>query len=174
MRCIDVPLLVMDAKGHECWRNSAAARIMERDHGAWRRALAAAAAAILREKTLATGGAMRSVATVHAGEAKYVIRGCALAVHGRPALAAVHVQRVCLVRRSPSALRDRYGLTGQEARVAALMAGGYADVEIGRRLGISPHTARSHAERVRRKLHVRSRAQISRVLHAEWSGEQEV
>lgn len=173
VRCLDVPLLFMDTTGHACWRNSAAGRLVETDPVTWYRALTAAAAAILRQ--MPTGDlAMRSVGMVRVGDAKYVVRGCALPVRAGHALAALHLQRVCLVRRAPAVLRDRCGLTVQETRVATLMAGGYSDAEIGRRLGISPHTARSHAERVRRKLQVRSRAQVNRVLLVEWTGEQEV
>jgi len=170
---LDIPLLLMDARGHDRWRNSAAARLVEADHVTWHRTLAAAVAAILHGGR-SSDVVMRSVSTVHVNQVKYVVRGCELPTRDRPAVVALQIQRVCLIHRAPDALRDRYGLTERETRVAALMAEGYSDAEIGRRLSISPHTARSHAERVRRKLHVRSRAQVNRALITEWTGNEDV
>jgi DNA-binding CsgD family transcriptional regulator len=62
------------------------------------------------------------------------------------------------------ALRDRFGLTAQELAVARLMAERRTNEEIGAALGISPHTARTHAERVRRKLGVARRTDVSAAL----------
>jgi DNA-binding CsgD family transcriptional regulator len=64
------------------------------------------------------------------------------------------------------AARARYGLTAQELAVARHMAARHTDPEIGRALGISPHTARTHAERVRRKLGVTRRAEVAAALAA--------
>ena len=50
------------------------------------------------------------------------------------------------------------GLTPREAGVARLMASGLSTKAIASELGISPHTARHHTERVFAKLGVRSRA----------------
>lgn len=168
--CLNIPLLVMDAEGHDRWRNLAAARLIDPDRVAWHRALTAAAAAVLRE-TRFSHLAMRTVYRVQVRDAKYIVRGCLLSTRDGRAIAALHVHRVCLIHRAPDSLRDRHGLTHQETRVAALMAEGYSDAEIGRLLSVSPHTARSHSERVRRKLHVRSRAQVNRVLLTEWGGD---
>jgi pimeloyl-ACP methyl ester carboxylesterase/DNA-binding CsgD family transcriptional regulator len=52
-------------------------------------------------------------------------------------------------------------LTGRELEVARLIAGGLTNHAIASRLGIAPRTAESHAENIRRKLGVRSRAQIA-------------
>jgi DNA-binding CsgD family transcriptional regulator len=54
-------------------------------------------------------------------------------------------------------LRHRYGLTGREAEITFLLAVGAANKQIASDLGISPHTVRTHAERIFRKLGVRSR-----------------
>ena len=59
------------------------------------------------------------------------------------------------------AARLRFGLTAQETAVARLMAARRSDAEIGAALGISPHTARTHAERVRRKLGVARRTEVA-------------
>jgi DNA-binding CsgD family transcriptional regulator len=63
-----------------------------------------------------------------------------------------------------AALRVRHSLTAQELAVARLMAERRTDAEIGRALGISPNTARTHAERVRRKLGVARRTEVAAAL----------
>jgi DNA-binding CsgD family transcriptional regulator len=58
----------------------------------------------------------------------------------------------------------RYRLTPQEVLVARLMAERRTDHEIAQALGISPNTARTHAERVRRKLGVARRTEVAAAL----------
>jgi DNA-binding CsgD family transcriptional regulator len=52
-----------------------------------------------------------------------------------------------------------YGMTPREVEVAMLIAEGCSNSTVARRLGISPHTARHHTQRVLGKLGVHSRAQ---------------
>jgi DNA-binding NarL/FixJ family response regulator len=52
-------------------------------------------------------------------------------------------------------------LTGRELEVAELVAEGLTNHSIARRLSIAPRTAEAHVENIRRKLGVRSRAQIA-------------
>jgi pimeloyl-ACP methyl ester carboxylesterase/DNA-binding CsgD family transcriptional regulator len=52
-------------------------------------------------------------------------------------------------------------LTGRELEVAGLVAEGLTNQAIARRLSIAPRTAEAHVENIRRKLAVRSRAQIA-------------
>ena len=52
-------------------------------------------------------------------------------------------------------------LTGRELQVAALVAEGLTNQSIARRLAVAPRTAEAHVENIRRKLEVRSRAQIA-------------
>ena len=52
-------------------------------------------------------------------------------------------------------------LTGRELEVAALIAAGLTNHAIASRLAIAPRTAEAHVENIRRKLGVRSRAQIA-------------
>ena len=52
-------------------------------------------------------------------------------------------------------------LTGRELEVAQLVAAGLTNQAIARRLAIAPRTAEAHVENIRRKLQVRSRAQIA-------------
>jgi DNA-binding NarL/FixJ family response regulator len=52
-------------------------------------------------------------------------------------------------------------LTGRELEVAGLVADGLTNQGIARRLCVAPRTAGAHVENIRRKLQVRSRAQIA-------------
>jgi pimeloyl-ACP methyl ester carboxylesterase/DNA-binding CsgD family transcriptional regulator len=52
-------------------------------------------------------------------------------------------------------------LTGREFEVAELVAAGLTNHAIASRLSIAPRTAEAHVENIRRKLQVRSRAQIA-------------
>jgi pimeloyl-ACP methyl ester carboxylesterase/DNA-binding CsgD family transcriptional regulator len=52
-------------------------------------------------------------------------------------------------------------LTARELEVARLVAEGLTNHSIARRLSIAPRTAEAHVENIRRKLQVRSRAQIA-------------
>jgi pimeloyl-ACP methyl ester carboxylesterase len=52
-------------------------------------------------------------------------------------------------------------LTGRELEVAGLVAEGLTNHAIARRLSVAPRTAEAHMENIRRKLQVRSRAQIA-------------
>lgn len=61
-------------------------------------------------------------------------------------------------RRPP---QGRGELSPRERQVAALIAGGFSNGEIGARLRISERTAEAHAEHIRTKLGFRSRSQIA-------------
>jgi pimeloyl-ACP methyl ester carboxylesterase/DNA-binding CsgD family transcriptional regulator len=52
-------------------------------------------------------------------------------------------------------------LTGRELQVARLIADGLTNHSIAVRLSVAPRTAEAHVENIRRKLQVRSRAQIA-------------
>jgi len=67
--------------------------------------------------------------------------------------------------REPSGHGPR--LTGRELEVAGLIAEGLTNQAIASRLSVAPRTAEAHVENIRRKLDVRSRAQI-----AAWATEQ--
>jgi pimeloyl-ACP methyl ester carboxylesterase/DNA-binding CsgD family transcriptional regulator len=60
-----------------------------------------------------------------------------------------------------AAARPGPRLTGRELQVAALIADGLTNHAIASRLGVAPRTAEAHVENIRRKLQVRSRAQIA-------------
>ena len=56
-------------------------------------------------------------------------------------------------------LHIEYGMTPREIEVAVLLTEGCSNRTIAHRLGISPHTARHHTQRVLVKLGVHSRAE---------------
>lgn len=60
---------------------------------------------------------------------------------------------------SPGRGWPAYGLTERESDVARLLAEGRRNWAIATELGISPHTARHHTQRVLAKLGVHSRAE---------------
>jgi DNA-binding CsgD family transcriptional regulator len=51
-------------------------------------------------------------------------------------------------------------VTDRQRQVIQLIAAGLSNVEIGRRLGISPRTAKAHSDAIRRKLGVDRRRKI--------------
>lgn len=59
---------------------------------------------------------------------------------------------------------ESHGLTPRQAQVALLLARGYSDKAIARRLDISWHTARTHSRNVLARLDLRSRAQVAVTL----------
>jgi DNA-binding CsgD family transcriptional regulator len=58
----------------------------------------------------------------------------------------------------------RFGLTVRELHVARLLAAGLSNERISAALGISPHTARRHTEKVLRKVGVTSRSAVGQKL----------
>jgi DNA-binding CsgD family transcriptional regulator len=56
-------------------------------------------------------------------------------------------------------LQEEYGMTPREVEVALLLSEGLSNTALARQLGISPHTARHHTQRVLGKLGVHSRAE---------------
>ena len=62
---------------------------------------------------------------------------------------------------SGEALRARYGLTPTQGWVALLLAEGQGYPAVGAVLGVSVHTARHHAEAVRRKLGAHTAAEVA-------------
>jgi DNA-binding CsgD family transcriptional regulator len=61
----------------------------------------------------------------------------------------------------PAELVSRLGVTAREAEVLALLAGGRANKQIARDLGISPHTVVRHLEHVYAKLGVHNRTEAA-------------
>jgi DNA-binding CsgD family transcriptional regulator len=76
----------------------------------------------------------------------------------------VTLERLTRELPSTSELRERFGLTAQEATIALLLGQGKDNGEIARELVISPHTARRHTERILQKMDVRSRSEVGAKL----------
>lgn len=75
------------------------------------------------------------------------------------------VSTICRLGGLRSAVID-VGLTAREASVLALLAAGFSNRGIARRLGCAPRTVEKHLERVYRKLGVRDNVNAVRVAHA--------
>ncbi|MBK8905938.1 MAG: helix-turn-helix domain-containing protein [Anaerolineaceae bacterium] len=58
-------------------------------------------------------------------------------------------------------------LTDREKQAAALTCLGYTNQEIARKMGISPHTVKTHLRSVLQKFNVNSKAELQRLL-ASW------
>jgi len=71
--------------------------------------------------------------------------------------------------RSEPATSAPVRLSSREVEVAALVAEGLTNLQIGQRLFIAPRTAETHVENIRQKLGFRSRAQV-----AAWVAEQRI
>jgi DNA-binding CsgD family transcriptional regulator len=87
-----------------------------------------------------------------------------------PQLVGSAVGAIIIIRtdtlRPPSddQLRADYRLTAREVEVARLIARGINNAAVALTLGISPHTAERHTERVLHKLRAQSRAAVAALL----------
>lgn len=105
-------------------------------------------------------GANTELRTAHA---RYRVWTTLLGEHlasGGPAV-LVQIERLTPEPPSLPALRERWGLTRQEARVARLLARGRTNRQIAAALGIRETTARHYTEAVFQKLGVHSRAEAA-------------
>lgn len=100
---------------------------------------------------------------VRTSTATYRVRG-SLVKEGlftrAPAL-LIALERLTPALPSEEVIRQRWGLTQAQVRVARRMAEGKSNAEIARELFVSLHTVRRHAEAVRMKLGVHSRAEVA-------------
>jgi DNA-binding CsgD family transcriptional regulator/PAS domain-containing protein len=90
-----------------------------------------------------------------------LLDGC-LAAGGTALL--VSLERLTPEPPTVESLQAQFGLTKAQARVARLMALGKRDREIAEILCTSAHTVRHHAEMVRLRLSVKSRAEVASVV----------
>jgi DNA-binding CsgD family transcriptional regulator/PAS domain-containing protein len=65
-----------------------------------------------------------------------------------------------------SALQATFGLTGAEARVAALVGSGLSGPQAAQALGVSPATVKTHLARCFEKMGLRSQVELARMLSA--------
>jgi ATP/maltotriose-dependent transcriptional regulator MalT len=61
---------------------------------------------------------------------------------------------------------ESLNITDRQRQVVELIAAGYSNEEVGRRLGISTRTAKAHADVLRQKLRVARRRQIPAAYRA--------
>jgi DNA-binding CsgD family transcriptional regulator len=161
---------VSDATGRAVHRTAALSALLTADPERARveAALSVAARDVALAATArgacATGAPPAATRTVETARARYAVRGT-LAPHATLGRTAVVLDvspapRDAVVA-DDAALRARFGLTASEVAVARLLTERRSDAEIAARLGISPHTARTHVERVRRKLRVARRTDVA-------------
>ena len=103
------------------------------------------------------------------GGGHYRARACTMreGAFGPDPVALVLVERAAALPPSDEVLRNRYGLTRQQVRVARLLAERRTNGEIAAALFVSLSTARHHAEHVMEKLGVRSRKAVAAALGLE-------
>jgi DNA-binding CsgD family transcriptional regulator len=89
---------------------------------------------------------------------------CAAAIGG--VMPVVTIQEVTSRQTLSQWIRNRFGLTSREARVAIHLTRRRSNAEIARALQISPHTARRHTERVMAKLNVHRRIEVRKKILA--------
>lgn len=167
------PLLLCDSAGGAIHVNRALQNALARipDAELLRQAmlgLARAAAASLHTPTKAQGADVPGapVHTFQSGGRQYRLRASYLgeALTGKEPLVLVALEGASAGLPCVAELKERYGLTTTQARVALLMADGKKDEEIARVLMNSVHTVRSHTDAVRRKLGARTRAEVGAML----------
>jgi DNA-binding CsgD family transcriptional regulator len=108
------------------------------------------------------------VQEIRTASARYTMRGSyvPLGALGRDGAVLVAVRQLGQALPSAEELRTAYGLTRREAEVARLLAAGASNAGIADALGVSPHTARHHTEKVLGKLGVTSRKALGlHLLH---------
>lgn len=147
---------VCDAPGHVRGMTPALAALLAGEPG-----LDALDAAIRAAADRARHAGALVELTVAGVRAEYALRACRHGdrASGRTAtVVLVHQLRPLLP--APSELVTRFGLTAAQSRVAVLLAGGATNAAIATDLGISPHTAKRHTERVLQQLGISSRTRV--------------
>lgn len=162
--------LIVSADGRRLYTNSALVELLAKDPERARiRAELDRAVAELRS-LLHSRPADRGVpslagasAEVRTARAVYRVWTTLLGEHlaGPGPAVLVQVERLTPEQPSLPALRERWGLTRQEARVARLLARGRTNRQIAATLGIRETTARHYTEAVFQKLGVHSRAEAA-------------
>jgi DNA-binding CsgD family transcriptional regulator len=106
--------------------------------------------------------------TVRTAEARYTVR--ALLYGGPPSGSSAYIlvvlERLSPARRTDAELRERFGLTKAEIRVAVLLAEGWSNIELAKKLYVTGHTARRHTERILQKMGIHSRAQVAAWIYS--------
>jgi len=163
------PLVVFDPAGHELHRTTALVELTARDPSP---AILARARGLAKELSTAldlagSDGPPRPAAHVSSDRGDYILRVTRLPeglFFSVPTVAVLVQPRAQAAFPGPEALRITHGLTEREAQVALLLARGATRDRIAQALGISPHTARSHTEKVFVKLGITTRSAVAAAL----------
>lgn len=170
---LGVPLLVLESDGRVAHQSPALESLLRAD----REAAVVVSAASAAARAATAGGhdvarlaisAERSVSTRLASYTVRITRA-PRDLTARPVLLAIvgrngGANTGGISAAALDAANERYGLTPQEARTAALLAERRTNPEIAEALVISPHTARHHTESVLRKLGIHSRKEVPAAL----------
>ncbi len=170
---LDEGILLFDRAGAVAHQNAAATNLLQQD--AQREKLLAAARGLAN--TLLNGPSAgkhadspvpRAVMPLTTSRHSYRLRACLLEAslfgNNTPVMVFLRKERRHLA--TEAQLQARYRLTEREASVALLLADRHSNDEIAATLGISPHTAHHHTERVLGKLGVTSRTRVRRRLQS--------
>ena len=158
---------LVDAVGAEAWLYDEAGRLVHESaaaSGAAAPGLRASADALARAVVRAGAAGRPAPAGADGGGAGRLVASTLAATGpGGPAV-LVAALRPAPADPDPDALRARFGLTRQEARVALLLARRRTNAEVADALCVSPKTARHHTERVLDKLGVERRTGVAAAL----------
>ena len=168
---LDEGILLFDRSGAVAHQNAAAINLLQQD--AQREKLFAAARGLAN--TLLNGPSAgkdadspvpRAVMPLATSRHSYRLRACLLeaSLFGDATPVMVFLRKEGRRLSTEADLQARFRLTEREASVALLLADRYSNTEIAATLGISPHTAHHHTERVLGKLGVTSRHRVRRRL----------
>lgn len=163
-----VRALVLDPAGRELHRTPALVAWLDR-HAVGAAAVAEAArAALAALRAHAVDRSRQAEPEVfELGADRVQVRAapCRSPARGGAPLVLVTFEPLARPARSEAELKERFGLTRTELRVAFLLAKGLSNHDIAREMVISPHTARRHTERVLAKLELRSRSEVASRLY---------
>lgn len=163
---LDIPLMVVDAHGREVHRSAAFSVLLRSETRGGPALLDAARRAGIRaarEDREGRGLACGREPERAPGVVRHELRAARLPAElaGRGDLAVVTVTPRRSLLPDPDTLRERFGLTPREAEVALILARGASNAQAAERLGISPHTVRTHTEHLFGKLGIRTRKALA-------------
>ena len=168
---VDSPVVIVNRDARLTAMNAAARDFFIGRAGTQlREAIEDAARTAMTDRRKAGDGLPNKARTFEIGHDRFI----ATFVVGGPDVAAQDIGAMVMLRREKvgaeaaplgeAALAGRFGLTGQESRVALMLAEQMTNREIADRLGVSVHTARHHTERVLAKLQVHSRYDVRKAI----------
>ena len=164
-------LMLIDAAGTVVHQSVALTRMLEEDTQAAQvldelLELGRRMGSAIRPTLRSQNGTVSPIKYVETQTARYRLQGSCIeteVIDSRPFI-LVLAERLTPLWPSEEQLRERFGVTPQEARVALLLAQGKSNAEIAEALFISTHTARHHTEHVLMRLNRHARAEVAGCL----------